>query len=138
MTYLNGPNWLMRGWLQPHAAWRARRILAGILGPARCRDEIAKYHQYLAKRSGITEPFDTDGLLQEEIDALNARIDALVGAIAAEIRPLVAKREPKNILLATAHDCNAREDFLIREDEIEGIVKNIVRLAITAKRPAHV
>lgn len=57
--------------------------------------------------------------------------------IVRAVKPLIATREPKNVLLRTAHDINGRNGFPLRETEVEPVVKREVAWSNLSERRRH-
>ena len=136
---MDGESFFLRRWLQPAASWTAGGIMAGHFSPAACRSRIDALADEMVKRAGFQRPaaeiLDSTDMIGEEIQTIEARIDRLSDAIREEIRPMIQARAPRNFILAAAHDCNGWAGFLIRESDVNDIVRDAIRVAISPPRP---
>ena len=136
---MDGESFFLRRWLQPAATWTAGGIMAGHFSPAACRSRIDALADEMVKRAGFQRPaadiVDSTHMIRQEVQTIEARIDRLVVAIEAEIRPMITKRTGSNFVLARAHDLNGQAGFLIRESDVNDIVRETIRVAISQPRP---
>jgi hypothetical protein len=138
---MDGERFYLRRWLEPHANWFAHGIASGQFHSEICQNRLGTLAETLAQHAGFQRPahdiVDPRDLIREKADDLDRRIDQVVDAIRAEVRPMISARRPLNFILAAAHDVNARADFLIRETDVTNIVREAVRDAIHPPRLAR-
>lgn len=58
--------------------------------------------------------------------------------VARRLKPLIALRKPRNVLLAEAHDVNGTEGFPLTEDEVADVAATEVYRASSGRRLNHV
>lgn len=68
-------------------------------------------------------------LMRQRIKEISVQREVTEYRIVRAVRPLIATREPKNVLLRSAHDINGRSGFPLREVEVEPVVKREVAMS---------
>ena len=105
----------------------ARPVVRGYLSPHDARCAIA-VHTAKAEREGRLEydPGDVISfsrfLLASNIKRLETKRSVTALHIVRRIKPMIATKQPRNAVLAEAHDVNGAEGFMFAEPEVTGIV----------------
>lgn len=105
----------------------AKPVVRGMLAPHEARAAIAN-HVAKAEREGRLDYDPSDVirfsrfLLASNINRLVTKRSVTALHIAQRIRPLIATKRPRNVVLAEAHDVNGAEGFQFAEPEVTGIV----------------
>jgi hypothetical protein len=77
-------------------------------------------------------------ILDLNIERLGARQIRAETRMKRHLRPLIALRKPRNVLLAEAHDINGSEGFPFTEEQVADVAAVAVHQAVRARRFGHV
>lgn len=76
-------------------------------------------------------------LLSQQLERELVRRDVAAAKVRRRLRPLIALRRPRNVLLAEAHDVNGADGFPFTEEEITDLTREAVWFALPTRERAH-